>query len=213
MSIHGSYSIDPFAKKCAEQFECLRLFRAFFEPITPLRPRSVSPRPRHAAASGYFFLKLRPLFRALPRACPVPHPKRCSARRLTCHSAAAHRGPLRSPPRFRPRSSRGRRRASRRCRRLSLTPATLRRARLRRLRLPFSPLPLRGSGRLRYATPSARGSALRPAAARPRRSAPTAAWLSASGRRGFPLVAPSSTRAYARACMICAYVVIMILGG
>lgn len=186
-----------------------RLFRAYHAPAPSLGLSATSAR----GGLGVFFLKLRPLFRALPRACPVPHPKRCSARRLTCLSAAAHRGPLRSPPRFRPRSSRGRRRASRRCRRLSLTPATLRRARLRRLRLPFSPLPLRGSGRLRYATPPARGSALRPAAARPRRSAPTAAWLSASGRRGFPIVVPSSTRAYARACMICAYVVIMILGG
>lgn len=131
-----------------------RLFRAYHAPAPSLGLSATSAR----GGLGVFFLKLRPLFRALPRACPVPHPKRCSARRLTCHSAAAHRGPLRSPPRFRPRSSRGRRRASRRCRRLSLTPATLRRARLRRLRLPFSPLPLRGSGRLRYATPCRRAS-------------------------------------------------------
>lgn len=131
-----------------------RLFRAYHAPAPSLGLSATSAR----GGLGVFFLKLRPLFRALPRACPVPHPKRCSARRLTCLSAAAHRGPLRSPPRFRPRSSRGRRRASRRCRRLSLTPATLRRARLRRLRLPFSPLPLRGSGRLRYATPCRRAS-------------------------------------------------------
>lgn len=110
-----------------------RLFRAYHAPAPSLGLSATSAR----GGLGVFFLKLRPLFRALPRACPVPRPKRCSARRLTCHSAAAHRGPLRSPPRFRPRSSRGRRRASRRCRRLSLTPATLRRARLRRLRLPF----------------------------------------------------------------------------
>lgn len=56
-----------------------RLFRAYHAPAPSLGLSATSAR----GGLGVFFLKLRPLFRALPRACPVPHPKRCSARLLT----------------------------------------------------------------------------------------------------------------------------------
>lgn len=48
----------------------------------------------------------------LPRACPVSHPLRCSSG-SSRSSASARRGPLRSPPRLRPRSVGDRRLSSR----------------------------------------------------------------------------------------------------
>ena len=110
------------------------------EPITPLRPRSAAPRAASAAAAaGCFFLRCR-LYSAAPSGLPRGPPSKVFGVAAHILSASARRGPLRSPPRLRPRSSRDRRRASRRRRCHGHTPRTMRRARPRPLLLPNRPL-------------------------------------------------------------------------
>ena len=120
MPCRNSTTMTPLAKNETRRRVALfvgprwRLSRMF----TPLRPRLPRHPPgcggeRPATVSPQAPIELvRAAISPLPRACPVPHPKRCSL----CGSrspASARRGPLRSPPRLRPRSVGDRRPASR----------------------------------------------------------------------------------------------------